>query len=149
MFFLSCRAPTCFLTPQACQMTPSLEPATCGPRWSLHATLLLTTTLMRSPHRTARNDGFRACEAPEMLSSVLLDADWVVWMHNSSGLLLTVVGGRPQSTLTLSSAQHEGASVCPDTTHTHACTVCVCVCIYTSRERQPVQSQDCLHIYLP
>ncbi len=44
-------------------------------------------------------------------------------------------GGWPQSTLTLSSAQHEGASVCPGTTHTHACTVCVCVCAYTQQER--------------
>ncbi|XP_034546672.1 transmembrane protein 255A isoform X5 [Notolabrus celidotus] len=51
----TCRAPTCSLTRQVCQMTPSLEPVTCGQLWSLRATHLHTTILMKNPHRTAPN----------------------------------------------------------------------------------------------
>lgn len=51
----SLRTPTCSPTPRACRMTPSPEPVTCGPRWSLLATPLLTVTPTRSPHPTARD----------------------------------------------------------------------------------------------
>lgn len=144
MFGLSCRAPTCFPTPQACQMTPSLEPATCGPQWSLLVTLLLTTILMRSPHRTARNTAWR-CWPSGFECTIPLGSS-----SQSSRTVLKERMGR-QSTLTLSSAQQHKVRECltPGTLLTLIPALCVCVHIHTERERQPVQSQDCLHIYLP
>lgn len=145
MFGLSCRAPTCFPTPQACQMTPSLEPATCGPQWSLLVTLLLTTILMRSPHRTARNTAWR-CWPSGFECTIPLGSS-----SQSSRTVLKERMGR-QSTLTFEfspTTQSEGVFDSRDTAHTHTCTVCVCAYTHWERERQPVQSQDCLHIYLP
>lgn len=80
-------------------------------------------------------------------------------MHNASGLFLAIVvlkdgeeeeeeeeGGRPQSTLTFSPT-HGGKYVSPWAPLT--LWPALCVCAHTHDERQPVQSQDCLHICLP
>lgn len=142
MFGLSCRAPTCFPTPQACQMTPSLEPATCGPQWSLLVTLLLTTILMRSPHRTARNTAWR-CWPSGFECTIPLGSS-----SQSSRTVLKERMGR-QSTLTFEfspTTQSEGVFDSRDTAHTHTCTVCVCA--YTHWERETTGSKPGLFTHL-
>ena len=126
-----CRVPTCFPTPRPCQTTPSLEPATCGPPWSLHATLLLTTIPTRSPRRTAR-------ERTHMKHyRLFLDA---VWMHKSAQTLRTALKEEEHTNFEFKECLSSWAPLA-------LCTVCVCVCAYTHQERdnRTVYTSICLN----
>lgn len=71
----------CSLTLQACQTIPSLEPATSGLQWFLHATPLLTTFQMRSPHHTARKTAARKGNTWNIIGC----------LHSSSGLFFIIL----------------------------------------------------------
>ena len=149
VLLVSSRAPTRSPTPPACQTTPSPEPATCGPLWSLHATPPPTTILMRSPPRTAPKM-LRAKRTP--LKGYQRVAG--CWAFPHTRWRKVEEGGEEDDGehrahklwVQPNTRGHCGGS--QGTTHTLACTVCVCVCTYTSRARQPVQSRDRLHICL-
>lgn len=153
MLCFSRRVPTCSPTPQACQMIPSLEQATCGPLWSHLATPLLTTTQMRSPHHTAREVAkgeehtWAATRCCEVLSEQFSASELffgVVWKYVEE----KQVRKRTESEHT-NLVQHK-AECSLGTTHTLASTMYVCTYTWKQkRERQPDQCQDRLHICLP
>lgn len=115
-------------------MTPSPEPVTCGPPWSLPATLLLTVTLTRSPHPTAR-------DPPPLTEHQMAPHGALTQPSENFGkgeLVRKRRSERKRATEHANSAKHKGASVYlsghPSRSRPYLVWVCVCECVHMQRD---------------
>lgn len=92
-FFHSCRVPTYSRTHLVSRMIPSLERVTCGLRWSLHVTPLLTSIPMRNHRRTVHKETSWGSPSSCHMSSVcgtfkFVSSEWS-WLWNDRKILET------------------------------------------------------------
>lgn len=136
MFSFTCRVPTYSLTPRAYRTIPSLEPATFGPQWSLHAIPLRTTFPTRSPPHTVRRTAARE-ESPWNVMECL---------HSSSGLFFIILQNRDEekeARKRWTATEHANFEFSPVRGRKRSPprappalwpALCVCLCTSTSRE---------------